>query len=388
MKPLTTAALTTALLVATLPVATQPAIALQNEAPAVHSEGVDDGPYVFWRDAETAVLLSCCDGDVVQTIVEQITKPIQISPPCSPLTTIHLDPSPPQSPPATWDMPTRLLAVSDLEGNYDTFVRFLKANNVVDDEGHWDWGDGHLVFVGDIVDRGDHVTELLWYIRMLEREARAADGHVHYILGNHEAMVMAGDLRYIHPKYTATSKKLGHSYDALFGTSTELGRWLRTRNSIERIGPLLFVHAGYSPELDELKLEPEQINKRIQASLGPPKWPVRTELATSLGWHGQGPFWYRGYFKQYAEKAGGVPSDELLLKILNRHQAKHIVVGHTVVDDITWIDENNRIIGIDVKWSDPGEGEGLLIEDGTLLRVNMMGERLPFESPRNESKTK
>jgi hypothetical protein len=286
-------------------------------------------------------------------------------------------------------MPTRLLAVSDLEGNYDTFVQFLKANKVVDDEGHWAWGDGHLAFVGDIVDRGDQVTELLWYIRALEHEANAAGGHVHYILGNHEAMIMAGDLRYIHPKYTATSEQLGHTYDALFGSETELGRWFRTRNSIEQIGPLLFVHAGYSPVLEQLKLEPEQINEQIQASLGPPipKRADRKELATSLEWNRQGPMWYRGYFARYAKDYGDAPSDEQLLEILKRHQAEYIVVGHSVVDDITWIDENNRLIGIDVKWNKPTEGEGLLVENGTLSRVNMTGKRIPLESKQKDSET-
>lgn len=389
MRILTQSILTTALLCISLHWATPPVLATQDETQTVHSEVADDGPYVLWRDAETAVILSYCDGEVVQTVVENITKPIQFSPPCSPLTTIHLDPSPPQPIPATWEMPTRLLAVSDLEGNYDTFVQFLKANKVVDDEGHWAWGDGHLAFVGDIVDRGDQVTELLWYIRALEHEANAAGGHVHYILGNHEAMIMAGDLRYIHPKYTATSEQLGHTYDALFGSETELGRWFRTRNSIEQIGPLLFVHAGYSPVLEQLKLEPEQINEQIQASLGPPipKRADRKELATSLEWNRQGPMWYRGYFARYAKDYGDAPSDEQLLEILKRHQAEYIVVGHSVVDDITWIDENNRLIGIDVKWNKPTEGEGLLVENGTLSRVNMTGKRIPLESKQKDSET-
>ena len=277
-------------------------------------------------------------------------------------------------------MPKRLLAISDLEGNYATLVAFLKANKVVDENGDWAWGDGHLVFNGDIVDRGDQVTEILWYIRMLEHQANAAGGHVHYILGNHETMVMAGDLRYIHPKYAATSKGLGHTYDALFGPNTDFGRWFRTRNTVTQIGPLLFVHAGYSPALEQLKLDPEKINQQIRTSLGPPKWPAQRDLTTELIWHQQGPMWYRGYFPQYAAQWGGLPTDEQLQEILARHQAKHIVVGHTVVDDIRWLDTNNRLIGIDVKWTDPSEGEGLLLEDGALYRVTMTGKKIPFVS--------
>jgi hypothetical protein len=52
-------------------------------------------------------------------------------------------------------MPNRLLAISDLEGNHAALLAYLKGVGVVDAGGHWQWGDGHLLFNGDIVDRGD-----------------------------------------------------------------------------------------------------------------------------------------------------------------------------------------------------------------------------------------
>ena len=57
-------------------------------------------------------------------------------------------------------------------------------------------------------------------------------------------MVLAGDLRYTKEKYKALAEKLGISYRKLFGTDTELGRWLCTRNTMQVIGKDLYVHAG------------------------------------------------------------------------------------------------------------------------------------------------
>ncbi|MCH2161088.1 MAG: metallophosphoesterase [Phycisphaerales bacterium] len=341
-------------------------------------EALDDGPYVSWKDAKTAVVMSHCNGAVTRTEHTDISGPIEVPTGCSKIPTVRIDPNPPGVPAANWPMPERMLAISDLEGNLQTFLRFLRANGVIDEQGNWAWGDGHLVFNGDIVDRGEEVTELLWFIRQLEHQARAAGGEVHFVLGNHEAMVMAGDIRYIHPKYSFTTGRFGVPYEQLFGADTELGRWFRTRNSVLRIGNLLFVHAGYSPELDRLGLSPEAVNTTIRTALGPPAWPERTDLQTSLAWHQQGPLWYRGYHPRYAAEWGGLPSVAELDSILTRHGAEHIVVGHTVVEDICWLDADRKLIGIDVDWSDPTEGEGLLLEKGELFRVNMAGERLPM----------
>ena len=74
------------------------------------------------------------------------------------------------------------------------------AGKVIDTDLTWSFGDGHLVIVGDVFDRGPNVTECLWLIYRLEQEASAAGGAVHFLLGNHELMVMRGDLRYLNER--------------------------------------------------------------------------------------------------------------------------------------------------------------------------------------------
>ena len=44
----------------------------------------------------------------------------------------------------------------------------------------------------------DKVNEILWFVYDLEGQAKEKGGRVHYLLGNHEYMVLYNDLRYIH----------------------------------------------------------------------------------------------------------------------------------------------------------------------------------------------
>ena len=186
---------------------------------------ITDGPYVNWLDATTAEVITIIQGKLKRRVIEKITQPRELDDLTPLVKTITLDPKPPVPPKSQWETPERLLAISDLEGNYLHVLRFLQNNDVLDDDGHWDWGKGHLVLVGDLIDRGPSVSEVMWLVRQLEREAEAAGGRVHYVLGNHEAMVMGGDLRYIHPKYHFTSTRIGKPYDQLHGPNSEIGRW-------------------------------------------------------------------------------------------------------------------------------------------------------------------
>lgn len=351
------------------------AVAVGIEPHAFEANDLFDGPHVFWRGPDTFEAIAVEGSRAIRKARHGVRSPLEVRLGSGVLPVAVVDPTPPAVPPARWPAPSRLLAISDLEGNHAALLAYLKTAGVLDADGHWQWGDGHLLFNGDIVDRGDRVTEILWLIRRLEREARAAGGHVHYVLGNHETMVMAGDLRYVHPKYRWTSRLIGISYEDLHGSTTEIGRWWRTRNSVVKIGRLLFVHAGYSPALDALGHTLPEINDKIRARLDQPKPKDRSNLSETLAWSRQGPLWYRGYFRRYGDDYGPPPSDEAIDAILRRHQVDHIVVGHSVVDDVGWLDPKRRLIAIDVKWAEPGEAEGLLLEGGRLYRLGPDGVR-------------
>ncbi|HZI52989.1 MAG TPA: metallophosphoesterase, partial [Chitinophagaceae bacterium] len=95
----------------------------------------------------------------------------------------------------------KMLVISDIEGNFTAFRKLLRGNGVIDENFNWTFGKDHLVLVGDFVDRGTMVMEVLWLIYSLEEKAKAAGGYVHFILGNHEIMNMNGDVRYVQARY-------------------------------------------------------------------------------------------------------------------------------------------------------------------------------------------
>ncbi len=336
-------------------------------------EDIVDGPHVFWRE-DGAEAWSFGDGEVRRQRLAPRDDGHVLQLNGSPEGTVRVTPAPPAVPDWSYSAPGKLLAVSDLEGNHDALRAFLAGNGVIDEDGHWAFGDGHLLFNGDTFDRGAQVTETLWLVLRLEREALAAGGRVHYVLGNHEVMVMGGDLRYIHRRYRMLCRRYGVRYDALYGADSHVGRWLRTRNTIIRIGRLLFVHAGYSPAVDRLQLSPGDINTAIRSTLGRSRAQA-TNLAESLSWSRPGPLWYRGYFPEHADEFGAFPTDAELTAMLERHEIDHIVVGHTLVPDVGWLDRGRRLIGIDVPWASPGEAEGLLYTADGLWRIDARGVR-------------
>ena len=65
-----------------------------------------------------------------------------------------------------------ILAISDLESGYKTFRDYLINNRVIDSDLNWTFGKGHLVLVGDFVDRGKSTNQVLWFIYKLEQEAK------------------------------------------------------------------------------------------------------------------------------------------------------------------------------------------------------------------------
>jgi hypothetical protein len=244
---------------------------------------------------------------------------------------------------------------------------------VLDDELHWTFGNGHVVFNGDVFDRGDRVTESLWLIYRLDQEPKQAGGRVHLFLGNHEVMVFRGDPPYVADKYLKlVAPELGHDYDELFGPESELGRWLRAQNAAVKINELVFVHGGISPEVSGLGLSLKQINEEIRRGIDADAGLTSSDETLGLFLGSRGPLWYRGYLM--AGSGHERATAEEIRTDLDRFGARRLVVAHTAIERVE-VHHGGLVIGILVPMEAGTPAEGLLWEKGRLYRVDAAGRR-------------
>ena len=263
-----------------------------------------------------------------------------------------------------------IVAISDIHGEYPLFVELLQQHGVIDTALNWIFGAGHLVVNGDIFDRGTGVTDALWLTYKLQRQAISTGGKVHYLMGNHELMVLDDDLRYVHKKYEVIADILGKSYAEQFGKNTFFGRWIRQQPITIKINDIWFVHAGISPEIVKENLDPAQINVLFRDSIFTQKRadyranPTLKLLATS-----DGPLWYRGYFKDEALQQADIA------QILQFWNAKHMIIGHTSHKHITPLFDG-KVIVIDSSIKNGKTGEVLIYSKGQLFRGLHHGQRV------------
>jgi hypothetical protein len=270
---------------------------------------------------------------------------------------------------STYGKPKKMLVISDIEGEFTAFRRLLQGNGVIDANYQWTYGEGHLVLIGDFVDRGTMVTEVLWLIYSLESQAEAAGGKVHYILGNHEIMNMNGEHHYVHPRYKAHADSMHVSYLQLFGKQSELGRWLSTKNITERIGNVLFSHAGFSSYMNEAQMPLKAINDtaRLYYTDTSSKFP---SAYSELIFSDYSPFWYRGYY--YGAPRATLAQVDSTLDI---YDCKYIVTGHTVIANEIVSVYKGKVINTDLHHKQ-GHSEALLFDAGKIYRVNSKGQHM------------
>ncbi len=300
--------------------------------------------------------------------------------------------------------PSRLVVVSDIHGDYAVFVQVLQQAGVID--GRRKWAGGRTVFVqtGDVPDRGPHSRKIMDLLMDLEKQAPRAGGRVHALLGNHEVMNMAGDLRYVTPEEYASYRSrdaeelrervfLANTDVALgddaeyrrrwmearplgwvelmqaFGVKGRYGRWLRRHDAVVKVGETLLMHGGLSPAHATLTVD--EINERVRTALA-----ADTPGAEPLIADEDGPLWYRG-LALAPEPAIAAHVDALLA----HHGVKRIVVGHTVTPGVVLPRLGGKVILNDVGLSAAYEGppSSLLIE-GDAVSVRHRGTVIPLPS--------
>lgn len=273
----------------------------------------------------------------------------------------------------------RVVAVGDLHGDYRAYRAIVRAAGLVDARDRWTGGDAIFVQTGDIADRGPDSLRIYRHLMQLQRQAARAGGRVVALVGNHEAMNVTGDLRYVHPGefaafadrhserrrallYEASRAAIEASYRArdpaipaeairrawlratplgmiehraAWHPEGELGRWVVASPAVVLIEGTLFVHGGISAAYAPLPID--EINRRVAAALAAADAAPEAIINDPAG-----PLWYRGL----VIRDGADPEAELDI-VLRAYGARRIVVGHTPVLGGIAIRHGGRLVRID-----------------------------------------
>jgi hypothetical protein len=316
-----------------------------------------------------------------------------------------------------WTGVDRVVAIGDVHGDCEQFVAVLRSAGLIDAREDWSGGKTHLVQTGDLLDRGPDSRKAMDLLIKLEEQARRSGGFVHALIGNHEAMNLYGDLRYVAPGeidafrdagsekarealYLEHQKQLRDSLPAAqvpafddahrkkwesetplgyaehrraFSPAGTYGKWIRRHNAVIRIDETLFLHGGISPKYARLGIR--EINDRIRAELADFK-----KLEGGIAQDEKGPLWYRGL--ALGDERALEPE---LQAVLKNFGVDRIVIGHTYTDGTVTPRFATRVLQIDVglaRLYDPSLRMAcLLIEKGKPLVLHR-GKRLelPLDS--------
>ncbi len=331
---------------------------------------VSDGPYV--DITETGILVKwICNNQTHNLSLSNAQLPYQFSE-CG--LSANIGKTQFEQSPVEYSGDFPIAVVSDVHGQHDLFMTLLKNNGVIDNNNHWTFGNGRFVITGDIFDRGPKVMETLWFLYHLEQEAAETGGQVLYILGNHEEMVLNGDLRYLNPKYFKVAELFETSYPELFSKNSLLGQWLRSKPVVIKVNDSIFLHGGVHPELAENKVSLQTINYEFKNAMN--KRNNKEELSKEeLYWlKPHGPIWYRGYFRNLTEGY-----EKQVDKLLDFYIINQIGVGHTSVEKIE-SHFNGKIFAVDASMKNGLYGELLFIEDSGIYAGTLNGKRIKLKS--------
>lgn len=258
----------------------------------------------------------------------------------------------------------RVIAIGDIHGDYNQLEKLLQSIGLIDENLAWIGGATHLVQLGDIPDRGPDTRKAMDLLIQMQTQALESGGEVTVLIGNHEAMMMTDDLRYVHPgEYAAfvdkNSKKRQKAYykktvqhlkntlpknerpkfDKAYRKDWEqrfplgyvehrlawaptgtYGKWVLSRPAVAKIGETLFVHGGLSPKYASMSLA--EINTRIRTELAQTG---NTPAELKLSEDEQGPLWNR----QWATGIEDANNKSILSRLLSGYDASRMVVAHT-----------------------------------------------------------
>jgi hypothetical protein len=278
----------------------------------------------------------------------------------------------------------RVAAIGDVHGGLPELIDTLRALQVaVADKDNptklkWCGADTILVFTGDYGDRGEYTKEVYDAVMDLEAQAPLTGGRVIALFGNHEALLLNGQVekwaktlkppKKQHYQNTITSlERSGMTFHQAISKTGTYGAWIRRRPLFALINGYLFLHGGLAkPPITRSEMAAEY-REGVEAE----SW------NKSLFMNEDGPIWHREWWNDEAFV-------EQALQVVG---ARGVIFGHTIgalgTPGKIGV-RNQNMINIDIGMTPAygnSKGGGLLI---SILRSGNMAFRARYPNQPEE----
>jgi hypothetical protein len=279
-----------------------------------------------------AAALTACHGAPEQSALPAVTSPSPVG-----RASASASARPPELD-SSFRVPVadRIVAIGDLHGDLGATRRALVLAGAIDALDRWIGDKLVVVQTGDEIDRGDDDRAIIELFDRLADAAEGRGGKVIALIGNHEAMNVAGDFRYVTrggfaafsdsdtsrvpdavlQRFTVEAR--GRA--AAFFPAGPFARRLAERRAVVVVGDTVFVHGGVTA--DHVRYGIPRLNRELS------RWMSGDGAPSALANDEEGPLWTR----RYSEDKSGIDCAGLL-STLTALSATRMVVGHTPHQD-------------------------------------------------------
>ncbi len=235
----------------------------------------------------------------------------------------------------------KIVAIGDVHADPVALLNALINQKVLDKDGNFIAESIDLVLLGDFADKGPDTRAVWDIISYISLRARANNSRVHSLFGNHDSVILMGNLTRM--KEEDLNKFKVFDEDPVVGVKRALleepyRSMMQSWKSMVKIGDFIFVHGG----IDDFILEysPSQINYEVHEYVKAQQNYIElslqghTEDPPEIPWHlkpwtfdspnpmPDNPLWTREAAKERMSK-------EKMKELLDHLGAKRMVVGHT-----------------------------------------------------------
>lgn len=256
----------------------------------------------------------------------------------------------------------KVVAIGEVNGDYDVLVEVLKANQLLGDDLTWSGGATQVVSLGNVLGEGDSSAQALELLMRLDDEAKAAGGAVHILMGKHELHAIANG---------------GHAH----------GDFLMSLPALVKIDDTVYTHSGLSPDMGALGVD--GVNSTLAAELGQnaATWQglahdqlkAKVDELSVLG--AMGPVRYRGSGECYAVVETGKAQTAL-----DALGASRVVISHKAFPDYRVISRmDGRVIVANTGMGSDAEGaraSAVVVENSNVSAQYGAESQTPLPEPR------